>query len=390
MSDAGRQPSAADPALSAVVAAARRVVIKVGSAQLIAPDGSGARRDRFEALAADIAALRQDDRRVAVVSSGAVAIGRPRLGFKRGDRLSLEQKQACAAAGQARLTQLWDQALDAHGLAAAQALLSPTDTEQRGRWLNARNTLATLLSLGAVPVINENDTVATQELRFGDNDRLAARAAQLVGADLLIILSDVDGLYDRDPAQSGARHIAMVEAVTPQIAALAGPARPGAGTGGMATKLEAARLAAAAGCETIIARGEPGQPIRALLHGARATLIRAANTPQNARRAWILGAEPAGAVSVDAGAAAAVRRGKSLLPAGVTSVVGRFSRGQTVALLDGDGVEIARGAAGYDDGEARAIAGLNSAEIEVRLGYRRGAALIHALDIVLSQPEIDA
>ena len=379
--DTGR----ASPA--SAITAAKRVVIKVGSAQLVHPDGSGPRADTFAAIAADIAALRGDDRLVGVVSSGAVAIGRPRLGFKPGERLSLDQKQACAAAGQARLIQLWDSALGAHGLTAAQALLSPSDTEQRGRWLNARNTVATLLALGAVPVINENDTVATEELRFGDNDRLAARAAQLMGADLLIILSDVDGLYDRDPAQPGAAHIPYVEAVTPAISALAGPARAGAGTGGMATKIEAARLAAAAGCATLITRGGPARPVQALVSGARATLVSASGSPDTARRSWITGSKAAGALHLDPGAVKAVLTGKSLLPAGVSKVAGRFSRGETVRLLDPEGVEVARGAAGYDDAEARALAGLKTAEIEAALGYRRGAALVHASDIVLSDQE---
>ncbi|MCR9130435.1 MAG: glutamate 5-kinase [Alphaproteobacteria bacterium] len=367
------------------ISAARRVVIKIGSAQLIHADGSGPNTGRFEALAADIADLRTQGRDVTLVSSGAVAIGRPRLGLKPADTLSLEQKQAAAAAGQARLIQLWDQALALHGLTAAQALLSPGDTEQRGRWLNARNTLSTLMALGAVPVINENDTVATQELRFGDNDRLAARVAQLIGADLLIILSDVDGLYDRDPAQPGARHIPVIETVTPDIAALAGPARAGAGTGGMATKIEAARIAAAAGCATLIAKGAPGRPIKALLAGGRATQVLASGTPERARRAWITGAEAAGALHLDAGAAAAVKSGKSLLPAGVTAVSGRFARGETVRLLGPDGEEIARGAAGYDDAEARTLIGLNTADIETALGYRRGAGLVHAGDIVMSE-----
>lgn len=370
------------------LAAARRVVIKIGSTQLISADGRGPRIDRFEALARDIAQLRATGCQVVLVSSGAVALGRPRLGFKPGELLSLEQKQACAAAGQARLIQHWDTALSAHDLTVAQALLSPSDTEQRSRWMNARNTLETLLSLGAIPVINENDTVATQELRFGDNDRLAARTAQLCGAGLLIILSDVDGLYDRDPARADAVHIALVDAVTAQIEALAGPARPGAaGTGGMATKLAAARMAALAGCATLIARGEPGQPIAALTQGARATLVQPSNTPERARRAWITGAEAAGALHLDAGAAEAVRAGKSLLPAGVLQISGRFGRGETVRLLDPGAHEIARGAAAYDDAEARAIAGLNSAQIEARLGYRRGAALVHAGDIVLGAPQ---
>lgn len=381
MSEAARPTDTPARALDA----ARRIVIKVGSAQLISADGAGPRPERFEAMASDIVSLRERGCAVVVVTSGAVAIGRPRLGFQPGERLSLEQKQACAAAGQARLIQHWDQALGVHGVAAAQALLSPSDTEQRGRWLNARNTLDTLLRLGAVPVINENDTVATQELRFGDNDRLAARTAQLCGADLLIILSDVDGLYNRDPARPGARHLALIEAVTPDIEAMAGPARAnGAGTGGMATKIAAARMAAMAGCATLIARGEPGRPVDAIRSGARASLFLASGTPESARRAWITGAEATGALHVDAGAAAAVRGGKSLLSAGVTGVSGRFSRGETVRLLSPDGAEVARGACGYDDAEARAIAGLKSGDIEAALGYRRGAALVHAGDIVLS------
>lgn len=301
---------------AALLGAARRIVIKVGSAQLIKPDGSGPVTERFEAIAADIAELKRRDCEVTLVSSGAVAIGRPRLGIKPSEALSLEQKQAAAAAGQARLIQLWDQALGGHHITAAQALLSPSDTEQRSRWLNARNTLSTLLSLGAVPVINENDTVATEELRFGDNDRLAARVAQLVGADLLVILSDVDGLYDRDPAEAGARHIALVEHVTEAVAALAGPSRTRAGTGGMATKIDAARIAAAVGCATLIAKGAPGRPLEALRSGARATAVLASGTPERARRAWITGAEAAGALHLDAGAAQAVKSGKSLLPAG--------------------------------------------------------------------------
>lgn len=386
MSDGARPPVPPPATPAQALGTARRVVIKIGSAQLITPDGSAPRPERFEAFAADIAALREAGCAVVLVSSGAVAIGRPRLGFKPGERLSLEQKQASAAAGQTRLIQHWDQALGGHGLVAAQALLSPSDTEQRGRWLNARNTLEMLLRLGAVPVINENDTVATQELRFGDNDRLAARAAQLCGADLLIILSDVDGLYDRDPTQPGARHLALIETVTPGIEDMAGPARSsGAGTGGMATKIAAARMAALAGCATLIARGEPGRPVDAIRGGARASLFLASGTPESARRAWITGAEATGALHLDAGAAAAVRAGKSLLPAGVSRVSGRFSRGETVRLLGGGDEEIGRGAASYNDAEARTIAGLQSREIEAVLGYRRGAALVHAGDIVLTE-----
>jgi len=367
------------------LSAARRVVLKVGSAQLIDPASGAPRPDRFDALASDIAALRTRGQDVVLVSSAAVALGRPRLGLGLNKSLTLEEKQAAAAAGQPVLIQSWDRAFSIHGFAAAQALLSPADTESRPRWLNARNTVETLLRLGAVPVINENDTVATEELRFGDNDRLAARAAQLVGARTLVILSDVDGLYDRDPQQPGAQHIPVIDAITPEIEALAGPARAGsAGTGGMASKVAAARIANAAGCDMIIARGDLPRPVTALFEGARASCFKASESPESARRAWILGAlAQEGALVLDVGAAEAVRKGRSLLPAGVLQVMGRFERGTAVRLLQVDGAQIGVGVAGYDDAEARLILGAQSDAIQDRLGYRRGAALVHAGDLVL-------
>ncbi|MGJ3230663.1 MAG: glutamate 5-kinase [Oceanicaulis sp.] len=371
-------------AAASALNAARRVVVKLGSAQLMDPR-TGPRQDRFAALAADLANLRAQGRDIVLVSSGAVALGRPRLGFSATEALTLEHKQACAAAGQARLIQLWDGAFEPHGLPAAQALLSPADTEHRPRWLNARATLATLIARGAVPVINENDTVATAELRFGDNDRLAARTAQLAGADLLVLLSDVDGLYTADPRRPGAAHVPEIAAITAEIESMAGPARTGgAGTGGMASKIAAAKIAANSGCAMIIARGDTDRPLAAILKGARASLFHAAQDPETARRAFITGSlARSGRLVLDDGARRAVLSGKSLLPAGVVGVEGRFRRGEAVALAGPDGAVFAIGLAGYDDHEARAVAGLKTADIEARLGYRRGAALVHAADIVL-------
>ena len=367
------------------IAAARRVVVKVGSAQLIDPATGAARADRFAAIAADLATLREGGAEVVLVSSGAVALGRQRLGLSMDRVLTLEEKQAAAAAGQAVLISAWDQAFSNHGFIAAQALLTPGDTQARRRWLNARNTLQALLVLGAAPVVNENDTVATDELRFGDNDRLAARVAQLIGARLLIILSDVDGLYDRSPDQVGAQHVAEIDSITPRIEAMAGPAvATSAGTGGMASKVSAARIATAAGCVVMIARGDVERPLDAVKQGARYSWFAASGTPESARRGWIRGLLAGdAAVQLDAGAVTAVKAGRSLLPPGVTSVRGEFERGSAIRLLDPDGADFAIGLAGYDSGEARAIAGRKSAEIEVTLGYRRGAALVHADDLVL-------
>lgn len=370
------------------LAAAPRLVIKIGSAQLIDPQTGAPRADRFAALAADIAELRGRGQETVLVSSGAVALGRPRLGLSPRQRLSLEHKQAAAAAGQALLIQMWDQAFAFHGFPAAQALLSPDDTELRPRWLNARNTIEALLSFGAVPVINENDTVATEKLRFGDNDKLAARTAQLSGAQLLVIMSDVDGLYDRDPSEPGAQHMPDIPVITPEIEALAGPPRPGAGTGGMASKIAAARIATAAGCAVVITSGAPARPLEALREGARATWFTAHGSPETARRAWIQGAlAPTGTLHLDAGAQRAVMSGHSLLPAGVTRVDGAFRRGDTVRLSGPDGASFATGIAGYDGEDARRIAGLRSKAVEATLGYRRGAALVHAGDIVLDSEE---
>ena len=359
-----------------VPADSRRVVIKVGSSLLIGPDG---RPDTAFAatLAAEIEAL---SAQVVLVTSGAVALGREPLGLS--GRLTLEEKQAAAAAGQARLMGVWG---DAFARPVAQVLLSWADTETRRRWLNARATVDTLLRLGALPVVNENDTVATAELRVGDNDRLAARVAQMVGADRLVLLSDVDGLYDADPrANPDARHLARVETLTPDVLALAGGAGEGPGTGGMTTKLAAARIAQAAGCVTVIAAGKPpsGRPLSA---PTRWTEVAAGTTPLAARKAWIAATlDSRGALVVDAGAADALRRGASLLPAGVTAVAGTFGKGDAVRVIDGAGDEVARGLVRRDFAEVERIAGLSS-DAAAALGAEGRPELIHADDLVVTR-----
>ncbi len=366
------------------LATAKRIVIKVGSALLVGPDGA-ADAAWMADFAADLARMRARGQQVLVVSSGAVALGRRRLGL--GKRISLAEKQAAAAAGQSALMRAWETALEPHGLACAQILLTRDDTEMRRRWLNARATLDALLALGVIPVINENDTVVTEEIRVGDNDRLSARVAQLVGAEALVLLSDIEGLYTADPRRDPtAAHIPRVTHLTPEIEAMAGGANTtaGVGTGGMATKLAAARIAAAAGCATFITLGTRPGPLAAVEEGARATVIEPDTTPAAAYKAWIAGSlSPTGALIVDAGAAAAVRRGKSLLAAGVTAIEGRFDKGDAVLVRDEAGLEIARGLIRYVDEHARRIVGLKSAAIEPALGYTSGP-MIHADDLALA------
>jgi glutamate 5-kinase len=377
-----------------VLAEARRIVVKVGSALLLGADG---RVDRawLAALASDLALLAGEGRKVVVVSSGSIALGRRRLGLAPGERLDLQTKQAAASAGQSLLMRAWEEALEPHGLHVAQVLLTRDDTEIRRRWLNGRATMERLLELGAVPVVNENDTVATSEIRYGDNDRLAARVAQMIRAELLVLLSDVDGLYTADPRRDPtAQHLPLIGALTPEIEAMAGGANgeAGVGTGGMATKLIAARIAQAAGCATLIAAGRPknetgaeAAPLSALRGGcARATLIEAGATPMAAYKSWFAGGlAPHGSLSVDAGAAAALLDGKSLLPAGVRAVHGAFGKGDLVLVLDPEGREIARGLSAYDAGDARRIAGLRSEAVEATLGYRGPTAAIHRDDLVV-------
>ena len=375
--------------MTSPLSSARRVVIKVGSSLLIDQETGKPHEARFAAIAADAAMLRAEGKSIVIVSSGAVALGRRALGLKAG-KLRLEEKQAAAAAGQPQLMRAWDDALGKHNAPVAQALLTFYDTEQRRRWLNARATMETLLERGAVTIVNENDTVATEEIRYGDNDRLAARVAQMLGADVLVLLSDIDGLYDADPRSNpDAKHIAEVRRLTPEIVAMAGGANAsaGVGSGGMATKLDAARIAMTAGCSTLITlgthSGEAG-PISAVAGGAKGTWFIADVTPETARKQWLAGAlRPTGSVRVDAGAARALRAGKSLLAAGVTAVAGRFERGDAVDVIDPDGALVARGVSAYSSEDAARLLGRQSDAFEAILGYRGRPALIHVDDMVL-------
>ncbi|MBI1339764.1 glutamate 5-kinase [bacterium] len=369
---------------------ARLIVVKLGSALLVDQHSGAPEAERFGRVARDIGDLQRRGKRVVIVSSGAVALGRRALGLKSG-KLKLEEKQASAATGQPRLMRAWEDALAGEGLPVAQALLTFDDTERRRRWLNARATLETLLDRGAVPVVNENDTVATEEIRYGDNDRLAARVAQMLSADILVLLSDIDGLYTADPrTTSDARHIAEVRRLTPDILAMAGGANiaAGVGSGGMATKLEAARIAMAAGCATVVTLGaritDAGGPLAALEAGEQATWFLPDMSPRTARKQWLAGAlKPSGAVAVDAGAARALVAGQSLLSAGLTGVFGQFERGDAVDVKGPDGALIARGICAYSAGDAARLVGQKSAKIEEILGFRGRPALIHRDDLVL-------
>jgi glutamate 5-kinase len=367
------------------IADARRMVVKIGSALLVDDASGDLRRPWLEALAEDVARAMARGQEVLLVSSGAIAAGRRQLGLT-GPVLKLEEKQAAAATGQIRLAHAYQEALARHGLGVAQILLTPEDTEARRRHLNARATLSQLLALRAVPVINENDTVATTEIRFGDNDRLAARVAQMVSADTLVLLSDIDGLYTADPrGDSSARHIPEVREITAEIEAMAGAAPPGMSSGGMVTKLAAARIAMTAGCRMAIAKGEILHPLRALEEGARATWFLPSSEPLTARKRWIAGSlNPSGVLVVDEGAAAALQRGTSLLPAGVVAVEGAFERGDAVKVRCCDGREVGRGLSAYSSADARAIAGHKSREIEAILGYRGRDEVIHRDDLVMS------
>jgi glutamate 5-kinase len=365
------------------LSSAKRLIVKIGSALLI--DGRGRLRRRWlAALAADVAALRDRGVEVAIVSSGAVAIGRRRLGMQPGGA-RLEEKQAAAAAGQIELAHLYQGILARRGFTVAQILLTPGDTEERRRHLNARSTMETLLKLGAVPLINENDTVATDEIRFGDNDRLAARVAQMVSADTLVLLSDIDGLYSADPRRDpDARLIPEVRAVTPEIERMAGPAPPGHSSGGMVTKLAAAKIAVAAGCRMVIADGKPERPLERIENGGRCTWFLAGANPRTARKRWIAAhLNAAGAIFIDAGAIRALRGGKSLLPAGVTRVEGGFERGDAVVVRAPDGARLGCGLSAYSADDARLILGHRSAEIEALLGYRGRDEMIHRDDLAL-------
>jgi len=367
------------------LARARRIVVKIGSALLVEKSTGRVNRAWLESLASDVAMLRGRGQEVIIVSSGAIALGRRQLGLAPG-KLRLEESQAAAAVGQIRLAHAWKEVLEPHDCAVAQILLTLGDTEERRRYLNARSTLETLLKLGAVPVINENDTVATAEIRYGDNDRLAARVAQMAGADCLVLLSDVDGLYTADPTRDpAARHLPEVTGITAEIEAMAGGSASDVGSGGMTTKLLAGKIAVAAGCHMCIAIGREQRPLRRIEAGARCTWFVAQASPKTVRKQWIAGLlKPAGTLHVDAGAARALRGGKSLLPAGVTRIEGRFERGDAVTVRDDEGVEIARGLSAYSSEDARRAAGRRSQELEAILGYRGRDEIIHRDDLVLT------
>ena len=361
----------------------RRLVIKIGSA-ILAGDAGKPDRDWLKGIAEDVAGLRRAGLDVLVVTSGAIAIGSGVLGIER-RRARLDELQAAAAAGQVQLVRAWQEAMVAHDIAVAQVLLTLGDTEDKRRFLNARGTLSRLLAHGVLPVINENDTVATEEIRYGDNDRLAARVAQMVMADCLLLLSDVDGLYSSDPRRNAdARHIAEVDSISDEMLASAGGPGSASGSGGMATKLRAASIATHAGCCTIVANGRVAQPVKALVSGARHTLFHARGTPAAARKQWLAGAlDVRGALRLDAGAARALADGGSLLPVGVIGVSGEFSRGDPVSLVGTDGRELGRGLVGYESDEAVKIAGCRSADIAARLGYAGRTAMVHRNDLVL-------
>jgi glutamate 5-kinase len=365
---------------------ARRLVIKIGSAILIDSETGQLRGDWLESLSANIARLKESGKDIVIVSSGAIALGRTRLGLS-GRSLSLTEKQACAAAGQSLLTRAYERALDTHGIITAQALLTLNDTENRRRWLNARSTLKTLLRLGAIPIINENDTVATDEIRYGDNDRLAARAAQMLGADTLILLSDIDGLYTADPRNDDtAKHLPLISELTDEIMAMGGGVNASAavGSGGMATKLAAAKIATQAGCRMCIMDGRANSPLSRLQNGDRASWFEAESNPKKARSQWIGGTlKPSGTLTIDAGAAQALSQGKSLLAAGVIKTSGAFRKGDAVSIVSETEVELARGLIAYDAEDAEEILGLNSGDIVGRLGYDNGAALIHRDNLVM-------
>jgi glutamate 5-kinase len=362
----------------------RRVVVKVGSSLLVDHEAGALRVDWLEALADDLRAIHDRGADVLVVSSGAVALGRSVLKLGRGT-LKLEDSQAAAAVGQIALARTWAEALAARGIVAGQILVTLNDTEERRRYLNARETIGRLLDWRAAPIINENDTVATTEIRYGDNDRLAARVAAMVSADLLILLSDVDGLYTGPPhSDPSAEWVPIVARVTAAVEAMAGGAASVFSRGGMRTKIEAAKIATSGGAHMIIADGRVLHPLGAIAAGARCTWFLSPSTPKAARKTWIAGSlEPRGSVRLDAGAVRALASGASLLPAGVTTVEGEFARGDCVIIRDPEGAEIGRGLVAYDAQDALRIIGRNSREIETVLGVAGRPELIHRDDMAL-------
>jgi glutamate 5-kinase len=364
----------------------RRIVVKVGSSLLVDAKAGRLNEAWLASLAADLAALHVGKRDLLVVSSGAIALGRTVLKLPAGP-LELEDSQAAAAVGQIALARTWSEALSRHGITAGQVLVTLGDTEERRRYLNARSTIDKLLEWRAVPVINENDTVATSEIRYGDNDRLAARVATMVSADLVVLLSDVDGLYDAPPGTTAsARHIPRVERITPEIEAMAGAAGSGLSRGGMQTKIEAAKITTGGGAHMVIASGHIEHPLDAIAKGARSTWFLAAGNPVTARKKWIAGSlEPRGTLFIDAGAVTALRRGNSLLPVGVARIEGEFARGDAVIIRGPDGAEIGRGLSAYDAEDAQKIRGRSSADIDAILGFSGRAEMIHRDNLVVGR-----
>ena len=365
----------------------RRIVVKVGSSLLVDSAAGRVHEDWLISLAGDVARLHAEKRDILVVSSGAIALGRAILKLPPGS-LKLEDSQAAAAVGQIALARTWAEALGRHTIAAGQILLTLSDTEERRRYLNARSTIGKLLEWRSVPVINENDTVATNEIRYGDNDRLAARVATMASADLLILLSDVDGLYDAPPGNSrsgkSAKLVPLVERITPDIEAMAGAAGSELSRGGMQTKIEAGRIATAGGTHMVIASGRVAHPLKAIAEGARCTWFLTPANPITARKKWIGGSlEPKGVLTVDAGAVAALRKGRSLLPAGVIRIDGEFARGDAVIIRGPDGVEIGRGLVAYDAEEAAKIKGRSSVDILSILGFSGRTEMVHRDDLVM-------
>jgi glutamate 5-kinase len=367
-------------------ATARRIVVKIGSALLVDQASGRLRATWLNSIGDDIAALVAQGREVVIVSSGAIALGRRVMGLARGP-LELEQSQAAAAIGQISLASAWQEVLATRGLMAAQVLLTLGDTEERRRYLNARRTIGTLLAHKAIPVVNENDTVATAEIRYGDNDRLSARVASMISADCLVLLSDIDGLYTAPPAKDPtARRLDVVTAITPEIEAMAGDAASELSRGGMVTKVAAARIAVGSGCHMVITSGKPLHPLTGLASGAAATWFLAPSDPVTARKRWIAGnLEVKGWLEVDAGAEKALATGKSLLPAGVTRVGGTFDRGDAVSIRAGDGRELGRGLVAYSKADAEQILGKRSADIVEILGHSGRAEIVHRDDMVLNR-----
>jgi len=361
----------------------RRVVVKVGSSLLVDASAGALKRDWLASLCADIAALHENKCDVLIVSSGAIALGRAVLKLPSGP-LKLEEAQGAAAVGQIELARSWSTALGAHAIKAGQVLLTLGDTEERRRYLNARSTIDKLLEWKSVPVINENDTVATTEIRYGDNDRLAARVATMMSADLLVLLSDVDGLYDRPPNEPGGKLVPQVARITPEIEAMAGASGSELSRGGMLTKIEAGKIATAAGTHMVIASGRVMNPLQAIADGKPCTWFLTPANPVTARKKWIAGSlEPRGAIMIDAGAVRALRLGRSLLPAGVIRIEGAFDRGDAVVVRGPDGDEVGRGLIAYEAADADKIKGRSSADVLLILGYTGRTEMIHRDDLVL-------